>query len=182
MKRHVYRDNSTQSTVHRPIVGWKNLHQDGDHGTTWKPSCLWCLDGRKKRWTTPLKTNMEPQNWVVCKCFSFSKGVFSVSMLGFGEVHEAETSDHSLTHFATQLEQKQLLQFLGIPLYGYVTCVYIYIYTYYRKYIHYILWECRLLLWSGEKTTQLNGVLPKFVLRSLLPKPKQSQTDSSIMN
>ncbi len=70
---------------------------------------------------------MEPQNWVVCKCFSFSKGVFSVSMLGFGEVHEAETSDHSLTHFATQLEQKQLLQFLGIPLYGYVTCVYIYI-------------------------------------------------------
>ena len=32
---------------------------------------------------TPLKTNMEPQTLVVCRCLSSSKGVFSGSMLIF---------------------------------------------------------------------------------------------------
>ena len=35
---------------------------------------------------TPPKTNMEPQKLVVCRCFSFSKAVFSGSMLVFGGV------------------------------------------------------------------------------------------------
>ena len=35
---------------------------------------------------TPLKFNMEPKKLVVCRCFSFSKGVSSGSMLVFGGV------------------------------------------------------------------------------------------------
>lgn len=46
--------------------------------------------------------------------------------------------------------------------------IYIYIYTTYSE--------------NGIRQHNLNGVLPKFVLRSLRPKPEQSQTNSSIMN
>ena len=91
--------------------------------------------------------------------------------------HEAETSDDSLTQFSTQLEQTQLLQYLCIQLYGYVTCIYIY------THIHYIPWECWVLIWSGHKTTQFEWCPAKVRNQKSTSKAGGlSQTNSSIMN